>query len=635
MWSAGYLLHFLSLGALLVGTLRADEFLEKEFRSPKVRQYGPAICLRLTSENTGAAPLNTRLEEILDTGIGCALALVDPSVMRPWDILSQLWEHARYIGLELGLGDFPVATPEAYAPPPLRNLSWLAYPFAGPCDNSAEMLPLVFQRDASCDAIATLVAPALRTLQTHQYLYPTRTPSVPEGEWLLLRFGVAEIVPRTPDFHDHTQLALHVNSWLAACQERFRHGYGRDLLWYRLSFYDGGGLVWPEGLPAAFLEKGGDSLEQYLPVLAGITVGNPAQSERALSHLSLCLRSLWRKSVAEKIDELVHAAGLEAGISIDESCLSPEEVAVYFKRPEIKYSAGLTAQHKRIRAAGGGRVMGRRKIIGHLKLGDVEPSGAESIMPFPWKHAVDRLLADGATLILLDTESANSGTTRGLVELRELCSYLQRCHTMLQRGESVADLLVLTDRPLDALSGYACDYANEKMLKGAEVQHGRVCFESENSYTHLAVNANLLQRENVGKTVRRLADHGVALWRVDGAQQVAGERTVTSIHKLFPESTSPLPMPDFSWSSTVPGLKLRFQHRRTELHDIYFTVNDSLEAGPVTIIFRDHERRSASRWNPLNGEVASLADQHRVMPDGRVAITTFMEPFDSCFIVFQ
>lgn len=616
--------------------------LEREFLEPSSVTAKPVVELSLTLAGMSCERAAEQLDRACEMGAGCALLTVGTADAKTWDLLVALMARAREIGIELGFRDFFVAHDEAAGVSRLRRLSWAAYPMLGPAELGTNAFPSVFRDNDTFRPLACLAMPeADGGVQSFQPLDISAGGNITAGGWRLFRFGTVEVVPPVPDYFVDKRLTRHVNRWLSECQSRLSRGYGRTVRWYQMSMPSCREAVWTEDLPAEFLKLSGLGLERNLPTLAGFTVGSEAASEHVRKCLAAAVRSLWRERIGKTVDELVYAAGLDAGLDIGETPLDPEEVALYFRRPMIDVSHSEVSARTNRRAAGGARAMARRLVTGRLVTEAETPAPADAILSFPWKREVNRLLADGATRILLDAGGVVPGSGR-VGGLRELCLYLHRCQTMLQKGEPVSDMLVLGDAPPAALDGYMCDCANGVMLESVFFEDGRVCFESERSYRHVAVTAAALRQAGAEKLVRRLVANGVKVWLVPtGAgdeEQLFGRFSQDGRDgevRRFREEAGGMPAADFTWRTTEAGMRLHFLHRQTNEREIYFVSNDSETAGTVECVFRDAGKGGAARWDPAKGEIGMLAGNARRRADRSVAAAFFMEPFDTCFIVFE
>jgi len=342
------------------------------------------------------------------------------------------------------------------------------------------------------------------------------------------------------------------------------------------------------------------------------------------------IQAAWRERMARNVNDLVHEAGLEAGIGIGAVPVGPEEVSVYFRRPTLSPARDEAHFAANIRAAGAARAMGRRFVIGRVPLGSVAATPAVALLPFPWKHEADRLLSAGATRLLVDLAGGIPGEDTAFRVLQTGWTYARRCQLLLQHGEAVADFLVWADRVLPLLEGYACDYANQPMLEGTVVKDGQIRFDSERAYAALAVSAGVLGDKSAEQAVSRLAARGVHVWLVAAGGE--GEEAVFSRVleragagcRVLRAGEKGVPVPDFQWRSETAGLRLRFLHRRTSGREIYFVVNDSAEAGAVTCAFRDAGAGVPTRWDPVSGEAGLAVEDVKRGVDGCVTVPLFM-----------
>jgi hypothetical protein len=279
--------------------------------------------------------------------------------------------------------------------------------------------------------------------------------------------------------------------------------------------------------------------------------------------------------------------------------------------------------------------------MGWLAPFETEPSPAAVLLPFPWKHAVDRLLADGATRILLDVGGALSSDEAAFKQLRDGCLYAHRCQVMLQQGAPAGDLLVWSEKSLSSLAAYSYDAVNGTMLADASVREGRIRFASEREYAGLAVAAASLRHADDERMVRTLASRGVRVWLM--AEDDASESTTvarfsgTANCVVLPANMRELPglKPDCVWQSDAPGMQVRFMHRRTAAHEVYYLLNENAEPGSVTCTFRDTGKGAPERWDPTTGEIELLETDVRRDPDGRVTAKIFLGAHDACFVVFD
>jgi hypothetical protein len=374
-------------------------------------------------------------------------------------------------------------------------------------------------------------------------------------------------------------------------------------------------------------------LMRYLPALAGVAVGGEETAAYVRRQVAQTVRELWRERFGRIVDEGVHEAGLEAGIRIDQVPVDPVEAGLYFSRPVLPSAQEAAGREANVLAAGGARALGRRHVMGSLPPFDPSPTPAAALLPFPWKHDADRLLADGATRLLLEAGAGLPGEDAAFRQFRAGCAYVQRCQVLLQQGEPVADVLVWAAAPPAALAAYSCDFVNGPVLATAAVRDGRIRFDSGRAYGVLAVTGEVLAEPDAERRVAQLAGRGVEVWVVDGGEAAAarlreGGRKVS----IGAEGV----LPDFAWRSDGEGLNLRFLHRRVDGHEVYFVVNDGVEAGTAVCTFRDAGQGAPARWEPLDGGIGVVErGLVRREGDGRVSVPLFLAPHDACFVVFE
>ena len=620
-----------------------ESVLEGHFKEPLPDATRPGVALTLVADQLDGQRVLRQIERVREVGAGGILLTVPTADEAVWEALFSVADRARQLGLEVGLRDFYLSTEELFAVPRARKLVWSSSLAKTQADFATNALPQVYLPGGAFQEVARLAVPeGAGEIQIQQLLDLTQGQSPTGGLWRVYRFGHADVVPPVMDGMDGTTLFRHVNQWLFASQSKLKKTYGSTVSWYQLSGPSSSDLVWPRDLPAAFLKRSGLGLIRYLPALAGLAVGGDATAAYVRQQVVQTVRETWSERVGKNVDELVHEAGLEAGIRIDEVPVEPEEVALYFRRPMISPSRNEAQRNANIRAAGGARAMGRRYVIGRLNLKTIPPTPDAMLMPFPWKHEVDRLLGEGATRILLEADDPVPGEDVAFRQMREGCLYAHRCQVMLQQGEAASDLLVWAQKPPQALREYACDYANRTMLEAAAFKDGFIRFNSDRSYAALAVTAEILSDKGNERVIRQATAHGIRVWLVaTGAADEEAvfakvqERILANVGIVRIGVTVGMPDPDFQWKSEVAGLNVVFLHRRSDLHEVYYIVNDSAAAGPVDCTFRDTGNGLPTRWDPVSGETGLVLQDVRRAADRRVAASLFMAPHDACFVVFD
>jgi len=596
------------------------------FRDPPANASRPSVALGLDILRAGDAEARRQLASLCACGAGGVLVRAARGDEADWQTLARVAAACGDLGLELGFCDLAVPGEKTSR---LRCLTWTAR-MSG-TGESAVYRPADGYRE-----IARLAVPIQNEVLAHQVVEWT-SGAEPSGAWRIFRFGCVDENPPRVDGFDKLAVSRHINRLLVECQNRLSGTYGTTLLWYQASGPGRTELHWFDDLPDVFLRDSGLGLTRHLPVLAGVDVGGEKTAAYVRMHIAQAIREAWRERFAEKVDELVHEAGLEAGIALDEAPLEPEDVALHFRRVTLAPARSAEQRVRNVRAAGAARALGHRFVVGRLDLAHVTPTVAQPLLPFLGKHEVDWLFCDGANRLLLAWPDTVPADGEGYARMQSVCRYAHRCQAALQRGDAACDFLVWSDGLPKALAGYSCDYANRAVLAAASEGKGEIVLESGRRYRDLAVSADAVRDPADAGRVRQLAAAGVRVWLVargasDEEDVFARLSTATGIRR-FGAPDGGVGAPDFLWTADMAGVEVRFVHRRSAEEEIYFVANVGPSGGTATCSFRDAGRGVPSRWDPVGGEETEDVQAVRGA-DGRMAVTLFLGPHESCFVVF-
>ncbi|HNX36636.1 MAG TPA: glycosyl hydrolase [Kiritimatiellia bacterium] len=83
------------------------------------------------------------------------------------------------------------------------------------------------------------------------------------------------------------------------------------------------------------------------------------------------------------------------------------------------------------------------------------------------------------------------------------------------------------------------------------------------------------------------------------------------------------------------GMRIRFVHRRTAAHEVYYLLNEHTVPGSVPCTFRDTGKGVPERWDPSTGDIELRNTDVCLNSDGRVTVKVFLGAHDACFIVFD
>lgn len=620
---------WLALGMACLG----QDDLEERFREPTKAGSRLSVAMRLDPAcGDTAGGVVRKLEHVRELGAGGVLISLPAADERVWELLGAAAEWCHKTGTELGVCDFWQSAAEAAGTPHLQTLAWSSRQVEGGA-LATNLLPLAYGPGGTYVEIARLAVPEAEEVLPHQVCDLAAGGPPAEGAWRAFWFGHRDREPALADLFQDSVVFRHVNQGLVELQSRLKKSYGTVFVWYQFGGVGAGELVWPSDIEALFLKQGGLPLKRNLPALAGVPVGGDQAASHVRQVFASALSEAWRTRFAANVRDLVQESGLEAGLAVGEAPVEPDEVALYFRRPTLAVAHSGEERERNVRAAGGARALARRFVLGRLALPEVKEEPSSVLLPFPFKHEMDGLFADGATRILLEPGDAGLGDGgKAGAQLRLACLYAQRCQLLLQHGEPVADVLVWAARRPAVLEPYSCDDAGLKVIASAVMKGGRLSFDSERSYGALAVSDAVLSDPAAERVARQLAERGLRVFRV-----AAGDgREVAGVKRPFGELAKGEDLgaaPDFLWQSAEPGMRLRFLHRRSAEREVYFVVNSGEGGGVAACTFRDAGKGVPERWDPLEGEIGAAQEFER-RPDGRVAAPLYLGPHDACFVVF-
>jgi hypothetical protein len=271
--------------------------------------------------------------------------------------------------------------------------------------------------------------------------------------------------------------------------------------------------------------------------------------------------------------------------------------------------------------------------------------------------------------------------------------YITRCSYMLRQGVAVANILYLTpggaphvfQPPASALEGegiladkrgYSFDGCSPNILiERAQVRNGRISFPEGTTYSLLvlpdcqtmlpSVLRKIEELVSAGATIvgspplkspslmdypecdRQLQEIARRLWgsldtpatltqRQYGKGRIYwGGPFSNSENKLYPaydataELLAKMGVPE-DFTATGP---IRYTHRRTENHDIYFVASKSSNMIEADCTFRDGGERP-ELWIPATGDMCRITPYH-YYENRRTTIPMRFEPNESFFVVFS
>ena len=419
-------------------------------------------------------------------------------------------------------------------------------------------------------------------------------------------------------------------------------GPDRALTGVLLDSYEVFGQNWTRGFDTAFAAQTGYSITNYLPVMAGWPVGSAAETDRFLRDLRRVISHEFVRNYAGRLRERCRENGLkfycepygngpfndlefarECDIPMAEFW-RPRDSGVNLAELERKGGGGYMVCRWGCKPLGNaktvastGHIWGRR-IIGAEAFTSYpdEASGRWMEAPRYMKAQCDRILSEGVNLMILHrfvhqpwtSPARMPGMTMAAYGAhfdrtqtwwkhgaREFLDYIARAQHVLQQGEPVVDLLIITPDEAPGFGtegtvpeGYSGDRCHPSVFSRCRREGGYIVSPGGAKY-RAAVRWD-------GNADNALKAAGVAPDFICDCQ-------------------------DATWC-----------HRRVGEDDVYFVAVPSGVARKTRLSLRDGAGRAAELWDPVSGETRAVRYETRC---GRAELELECGPDWSGFIVFR
>jgi len=487
-----------------------------------------------------------------------------------WDALHHAAAEADRLGLELGLhntvGYSTTGGPWIDEPRSMQRLVWSQATVEGGRSRAVTLpvppIPafegwgktgrtLSYYRD-----IATLAVPADRSAlavtevrDVSAGLLPSGLLNwdAPPGRWIVYRIGHAstgasphpvpdELIGRTLEANKMSgvETTYHWNSVLSPLAEHLGPLLGQSFRHVLIDSYEAGPQNWTPGFREEFTRrKGYDPLPWLVTMGPVVTQGSAPSPARILESADLTARfewdyrdviaALYRERGWETARSMIHAAGLSLHFEPYEGPFDTVAGAALADLPMVEFWTHQESGVARVvvpaaRAAA-------RAIVGAEAFTGRPESSMWSETPAGLKHAADAAFAAGVNRMVLhhwvhqpfdDRYKPGMGmgwwgTHFGRNQTwaepgKAFYRYLARVQSLLQRGQTPADVVSVGSGPPDA------DLIPPHVfLDGARVEHGRVVLPSGRTYQVIAVpHDGALQPEMV-RRIDALLDQGATV----------------------------------------------------------------------------------------------------------------------------
>ena len=540
---------------------------------------------------------------------------------------------------------------------------------------------------------------------------------VPSGRWTLLRFGCTSTGANTrpaprPGFglecdkFNRAAFDLHWQAYIGTLlQDIGPRPMNRTTGWTMLHIdsWEMGAQNWTGLFREEFIKRRGYDLLPYLPTLTGRTVRSLEISERFLWDLRQTSQELLLENHAGYLGELAHRHGF--ALSIEPYDMNPTadlSLGGIADVPMCEFWAqnyGFNTNYSCFEAVSIAHTLGRPIIAAEAFTADDKE--AWKLHPAAMKAQADWAFCTGINRLAFHRYAHQPwsdrfpGMTMGPYGVHwertqtwwplahAFHTYLARCQYLLQQGEAVADICLLTPegapyvfRPMDLPEhgqlpdrpGYNFDgCAPEVLLNGASVQNGSLRLASGARYRLLVLPQTETMSPQLLRKISQLIHDGATVFgsapkkatgltgypesdqevqnlakEMWGSDANAGDRVLGKGRLLWlplnPHTTYPTAqmlqeimagmgiLPDFRTEAPF-----RYTHRRVGESDLFFVANSMDHPIQAPCWFRV-AGKIATLWNPLTGtanESVSAAEKA-----GATEVVVNLDAHGSVFIVF-
>ena len=481
--------------------------------------------------------------------------------------------------------------------------------------------------------------------------------TLPQGEWTVIHFGMvstgkknAPAPPEATGLECDKMSKVHI-------QQHFKDMFGKLLdevtpeeksAWVGITIdsYEVGSQNWTDGFAADFEKRNGYSPLLLLPVMTGRVIDSAKVSDQFLWDLRRTVADLIAENYIGGLSEMAHKNGLRLWCENYGHWGFPGDFTVYGGySDEIggEFWVGQALGSIECRAASStAHIYGKRRVYAEAFTSRLNLASH----PAAIKARGEELFCEGVNHFVLHVYAHQTtdgvpgknpwfGTafhrnTPWFNEARDWTKYLQRCHTMLQQGEPVADVAVfigdfapqMTGPANPVPAGYDYDYlGSDAILRKLQVVDGEWVVYDEKDPKRIAARWKLLAmpkdqhiRPQVLKRIAELKQAGGKV--IDGVPVAVKDLQSAGIRPIVDAPTCPL----------------RWKARRLDDGMLFFLSNYK-NAGTFEATLRVNGM-VPELFDPVTGSITPLA-RYRSSESGTRVTLDIKDPSDSCFLIFR
>lgn len=515
----------------------------------------------------------------------------------------------------------------------------------------------------------------------------------PEGGcWTILRIGYTSTgrmnAPTTfkgleCDKLSKRGLDAHWPNYMAAMESDLGRG---TLKYATIDSFEVGGQNWTEGFAEEFRRRRGYGVTKWLPAALGYAVESPAKSARFLYDFQRTVSDLFAENYFDYFTELCHKNGM---LSILEAYGGPFDNLRCSRSADIPasefwLSGGTTGRH----AASACNFHGRRAAGAESFTTGWGSDGYWRQHPRMLKASGDAMWAEGTNALIVHSyvhqpfvnarpglalgrhgSHINANTTwwgHG----KAWIDYISRAQTLLQRGHTPSDVLVLAgesrpnvrtgnrnyDKPLIE-AGYFFDFcASDDLADSIRLENGKIVSPSGVKYSVFSLGGERNPSLRTLKAVKKMLDAGVSVCGErplgspslsDGDAEYAelageiwgpdsGSKSPRKVGDgtLYPENSAARAVADLKIAPALKAPKGFLSTARAGADaDIFFIANRVKSQNSGVFTLRAGEGKSPEIWDAATGEISPAPHWNR--SGGLVSVALDFAPEESKFIVLR
>ena len=506
--------------------------------------------------------------------------------------------------------------------------------------------------------------------------------NVPEGDWIVLRFGHTPIGttnrPAPPeakglevDKMSKTAVDAYWKGGVQPIIDKLGDLIGTTVNNCLIDSYEVETTNWTTGFETQFEKLRGYDLTTYLPTLAGYYVESGEISERFLWDFRRTIGDLIAENYYAHFAELCHKNGMKFSVEPYWGPFDNMQVGAtgdivmcefwsggypFFDSPKFVSS---------IAHLNGSAIVGAESFTG-IGGWDKHPANIKSIGDQAWAQGITRFIFHTYVHQPWDVAPGLALSYHGFdfnrlntwwLQSKGYMDYLARSQYLLQQGKNVADVLVFTGesspnigfiKPEIKAMGFDYDLIGSNKLKDLTVKNGTIYSSVGNTYKILILpESDFIKPETLQK-VKELVDGGAKVIGKKPSQspsltnypnsddivkkQVEELWTFGLVKDISIETVLSEKTPDFK-VEVGDASDLSFIHRKTDDADIYFIANARKEARGIIARFRVTGKQP-ELWNSEKGTILD-AVVFKENEDGTTTVPLQLESEESVFVVFK